>query len=490
MANRRWFRVIVLTALVGSVGTTAAVASPSSGGTVHAAQAATPFDNPNVFCTKVPAPAGTRNASNPGVTKDSITFTDMSIDSDALRRIGSDQMDFAQAEKAFFDSMNDCGGINGRKLILKAAKYNPLAPDQTGHLQALCLKATEDQKAFLVTGVGPPLNQRCIAVNHKSIYDGPINMADRDFFDAKGRLISIYPSAEKVAAAFVADSIANGVYKGKKVGILGANLTSTAANDQKIQYQDALAKKGVNVDAFEILPCTGTVCTQGINQAISRLKSKGVNLVVMTPFVNVATVGTVWREMMNQGLKVQVQGPHTASANDDSTLPALVKAAGSDGAEFAESAGWYITNTFEVMNGWRTGEAKESAIGKMCTSTLAKKTGQRQYQFNEADISNARWGGTTMICMHVRQIFRALYSLGNNVTTERMVNALRGQKAVDQRDTGKVLNPNRWYLDHDTAPPAAMTAKFAFPCPVPQRQAGRGCFLPIDKPARVRAIKY
>src|SRR4051812_38179732 len=47
MSKRRWFRVIALTALVGSVGTTVAQAAPSSSGTVKAAQAATPFDNPN-----------------------------------------------------------------------------------------------------------------------------------------------------------------------------------------------------------------------------------------------------------------------------------------------------------------------------------------------------------------------------------------------------------------------------------------------------------
>ncbi|MCU1376299.1 MAG: hypothetical protein JWO68_3585 [Actinomycetia bacterium] len=489
MAKRRLLRVIAVTALIGAVGTTVAAAAPGSG-SVGAAQVATPFDNPNVFCTKVAAPPGTRNSSNPGVTPSSITFTDMSIDADALRRLGSDQMNFSEAEAAFFKAMNDCGGINGRKLVLKKALYNVAATDLSGHLQALCLKATEDQKAFLVTGVGPPLNQRCISVSHKSIYDGPVNMAERDFTDSKGRLISIYPSAEGVAKAFIADSVANGVYKGKKVGILGANLTATAAADQKAQYQDALEKKGVDVDAFEILPCTGNVCTQGIGGAISRMKQKGIDLLVFTPFVNVATIGSVWREMMTQNLKAQVQGPHTASAHDDSTLPALIRTAGNDGAEFAEKVGWYMTNTFEVHNGWRTGETKESAIGKMCTATLAKATGQRQYQFNETDISNARWGGTTMICMHVRQIFRALDSLGNNVTTERMVNALRNQKILDARDTGKLLDPNRWYLDRDTTPPAAMNAKFAFPCPLPTRQAGKGCFLPVDRPSRVRTIKY
>jgi hypothetical protein len=127
----------------------------------------------------------------------------------------------------------------------------------------------------------------------------------------------------------------------------------------------------------------------------------------------------------------------------------------------------------------------------MCTAALAKQLNQRQYQFNETDISNARWGGTTNICRWMRETFRAMYSLGNNVTTERMVAALRSQPLLDARDTGTTRIPNdAWYTAGNTRPPAAMTAKFAYPCPLPTRQPGKACFLPVDRPARVRTVKY
>src|SRR3954468_22668163 len=77
---------------------------------------ASPFDRPDVFCTKSPAPpAGARNSASPGISPTSITISDISLDTDALRRVGSDQANFHQFFAAFWDEVNRCGGINGRK---------------------------------------------------------------------------------------------------------------------------------------------------------------------------------------------------------------------------------------------------------------------------------------------------------------------------------------------------------------------------------------
>jgi len=311
---------------------------------------------------------------------------------------------------------------------------------------------------------------------------------DTEFRESKGRIITVTPGGDGAAAGFIADAKANGVFRGKKVGVLGANTTSTAIADQERQYVDGFRKAGVDVEAYEVLPCNGTVCTAQLPAVIGRLKAKGVDVVVLTQHVSVTTLGSIWREMRLQGLRAPVHNAFTDSLNGDSTLGGLIRTAGADGANFAESVGWYTTKMYDVHNAWRVGQAKETPFAKMCTATLAKALDERRYAFDERDISNGRWGGTTNICQQVRALASAIWSLGANVTTERMVTALRAYKTVDRWDTGPTMGDKLWYMDGQTRPTKAMTAKFQFPCPLPRVTPGEGCFLPVDRPARVRVI--
>ena len=488
MRKRLLLRVLLLSALVGSVATTTATAASSSGGQKAAQVGANPFADPNVFCKPHPALPG-RNSSSPGVGVNQINITDMSIDAAALRRVtGTDLQDFQAAHKAFWAEVNKCGGINGRKINFKAAKYNPFAPDQTGHNQALCLKATEDQKAFVVVGTGPPQVQRCVAVNHKTIFVASTGVLNTEFRDSKGRIITITPGSDASADAFIRDAKAAGTFRNKKVGILGANNTSTAPQDQERQYVDNFKKNGVDVEAYEVLPCQGTICTQGIGPAISRLKAKGVQIVVVTQHVSVTTIGSIWREMRLQNFRAPMWNAFTDSLNGDSTLAGVIRTVGNDGAEFVEQVGWFTTKLYDLHNGWRLGVSKETPVAKMCTATLAKANNERRYEYNEKDISNGRWGGTQTICTGARAIAQAIWSLGANVTTERMVTALRNQNRIDKSDTGPLFDNKFWFTDGHLNPTKAMSARFNYPCPIPRRTPGEACFLAVDRPARVRNI--
>ena len=489
MGKHRLLRVLLATALLGTVAaTTATAATSSSGGSHSAAQVgANPFADPNVFCKPHPA-LPRRNASAPGVGVNQINITDMSIDAVALRRFGSDLQDFNAAHRAFWNEVNKCGGINGRKINFKVAKYNPVAADQNGHNQALCLKATEDHKAFVVVGTGPPQVQRCVSVQHKSIFVASTGVLNSEFRDSKGRIITITPGSDASADAFIRDAKANGTFRNKKVGILGSNNTSTAAQDQQRQYVDGFRRAGVDVESYEVLPCQGTICTQGIGPAITRMKAKGVQVIVLTQHVSVTTIGSIWREMRLQNFRAPMWNAFTDSLNGDSTIPGVVRTVGSDGAEFVEQVGWFTTKLYDLHNGWRLGVSKETPFAKMCTATLAKANKERRYEYNERDISNGRWGGTTNICSQARAIAQAIWSLGANVTTERMVAALRNQKRIDRADTGPLFDDKYWFMDGHLNPTKAMSAKFNFPCPTPRRTPGEACFLAVDRPARVRTI--
>ncbi|MCU1486798.1 MAG: hypothetical protein JWN67_3544 [Actinomycetia bacterium] len=484
MRRSHLFRVGVLVALVASLATGVASASTSK---VTAAQAASPFDSQTVFCTKSAAPAGTRNASSPGVTKDSITVADTSLDVAALRRLGVDQPDFHQAFEVFFNEINKCGGINGRKLVLKKTLYNPAAPDQAGHLQALCLKVTEDYKALVNLGVGMPQMQRCVSITHKTISFSAAETISDDFAGSNGRIVSIYPAADRLGLAFIKDGAAQSLFKGKQVGVLSAQVRATATNETRSDYVDQLKKVGVDAE-LEMLPCTGTVCTQGVTAAISRLKAKGVDIIVLAHYVPVTTVGTVFRELQNQSMKAAVWGPDIDALHSDSNMANFIRGAGTDGGAWAAKYGWYSTAA-TVRNGWRTGQIKEAPFGRMCQDTLAKALGQKAYQYNETDIGNARWPGIATVCTYTRNLARAIWSLGNNVTTERLTAALKNQTVVDRRDTSPVYRNKVWYSGSDVNPPVAITFKFQYPCQLPKPTSG-ACMISLDRPARARTIKY
>lgn len=483
MAKRRVTRVVALVALVGAL---ASITQQATAAPVRAAQAAGPFDSDSVFCSKHSAPAGRRNASAPGVTPSSITMTDASLDTEALRRLGSDQMNFSQAWRAYWDEVNKCGGINGRKVIVKTAMWNALAPDQAGHQQAICLKATEDHKSLIMFGIGTPNIGRCVSVNHRTITVANTGVPSSEFRDSRGRIISIYPAGDKLAEGFIKWGHRDGLFKGKKIGVLGSAQLVTNAAETKKEYEDDLQARGYDVAATEVLPCTGQVCTQGLGSAVSRMRARGVNLIVLTHHVSVTTMGSIFRELRSQGLRAPVYGPDTDSANGDNAMPNFIRGAGSDGAQAAAQNGWYALNMNEVRNAWRVNQAKDTPFARMCTATLAKALKQRQYQYNPTDIGNSRWGGATTICTYVRDIARAIHGLGNTVTTDRLVAAFKAQRQKDNRDTGKDFRGTRvWYMDRDVTPSFGTLAKLNFPCPLPTPGSHPACFLPVDRPARV-----
>src|SRR4051812_30711614 len=98
-----WKRVLWLVAAVASIGL---VGVPGA----SAQSSASPFDDPSVFCTSAPVPAGARNSSSPGITASSITIADASIDVVPLKRLGLVVPDFGLITKAFVDEVNKCGG--------------------------------------------------------------------------------------------------------------------------------------------------------------------------------------------------------------------------------------------------------------------------------------------------------------------------------------------------------------------------------------------
>lgn len=87
----------------------------------------------------------------PGVTDDTVKIGVTYVDSEALRAVGLnfDLGDHAAVYQALADDINASGGINGRELELVFA---PIDPTNAAAAEAACLKLTEDDDVFLLTG--------------------------------------------------------------------------------------------------------------------------------------------------------------------------------------------------------------------------------------------------------------------------------------------------------------------------------------------------
>ena len=493
MQVRRLRRASTVAACIAAITislTPAVQAAPNLGAaqTSDSGLPASPFDSPTVFCTPSKAPAGTRNSASPGVSPTSITISDISLDTDALRRVGSDQANFHQFFEAFWGEVNRCGGINGRQVNFKKALYNPAAPDLTAHQQATCIKVSEDQKAFIAMGITSININNCLSVKHKTLTVAPAYVDASDFIASKGRIVSMYVAADKLGEAFVKDQLSS--LRGHKVGVIGNLLGTqpTSVQDLKDQYITPLKDAGIDAQ-LEVVPCIGQACTGTMPQAIARLKAGGVDTIILSHIFNPNAVGVLFKEMKNQNYRALVTGPDTDAMQGDSNQSQIVRTGGSDAAQWADSIGWRSVGV-EVRGGWRNGTAKESQVSKMCNATLGRLINQKPYEYIAANINNARWQSANNTCIQVRAIARAIYSLGNNVTTERLISALRVMKNIDHRDNHQFPRDKWVYMEKDVRPALATTMTYSYPCPLPTRSTTSGCMMPTDSPPRIRQIKY
>lgn len=99
--------------------------------------------------TGTTAPSAT--GPSPGVTDDTIKVGVTYVDTAALVASGLnyDLGDHEAVYDALFDKINADGGINGRQI---EPVYAPIDPTSTSPAEEACVKLTEDEDVFLITG--------------------------------------------------------------------------------------------------------------------------------------------------------------------------------------------------------------------------------------------------------------------------------------------------------------------------------------------------
>jgi ABC-type branched-subunit amino acid transport system substrate-binding protein len=484
---RRYRRVAVLAVVTTLAGLCATVATPAQ------AQTANPFAHPSQFCVKHSPPPGTRNSSHPGIKPDSITFVEGSAFQSNAALQGVQVVSNEAIYKALTAEINDCGGINGRKLIMKRVPSNSSNPDPIGHSTANCLKNTEDIKAFMaINATNSNVFPRCMSVQHKTILltgnGGLFDYADQ--VDSKGRIMSRYLASDMSAKAFVQYGLSHSFFKNKKVMVIGVYREASTAQDLQKQWVDPLKAKGV--DAYlEVLPCIGASnCRSQIGAVAARAKSNDVDVIVTTGYWVLGTLGVLFRNMQEMNFKAQVMGPVILAIHADGIMGAHIADTGVAGARWADDMGVqaFSYDDFTTIGAVRTG-TKITKFGQMCLDILNKRMKNNPaWSYSVANVtrtSNNYWTVATAACREMRSFARAIYSLGNNVTTERAVTAME-KEVPDKVDTTPNFFPYTWYSRAHPSPTKIAALKYTYPCP--DTSPVVPCFIPQDRPVRARPI--
>ena len=134
--------------------------------TVTPDPATSPFTSTTAFCTKDTDKYTGLKATGTGVTADKISVVAIEPafqpgqSPQGFRFNLGDEVDML---KTFAEMINQCGGINGRQIDLNVIQAQGAGDQATtlANVEADCIKATEDDKAFIVKRLhGPPSPRR------------------------------------------------------------------------------------------------------------------------------------------------------------------------------------------------------------------------------------------------------------------------------------------------------------------------------------------
>jgi Periplasmic binding protein len=207
-----------------------------------------------------------------GTIKVGVTYPDVA----AIRNIiNVDPGNYQVAYTALFNQINAAGGINGRKI---AASFAAVDPAGTAGAATACTQLSEDDKVFIVLGFFQQPDTACYLQTHGVPIIGA-SLSGAQSAQAKApwynNLISDSELVPKEMAVFKTE----GVFKGKKVAVVGTNIDQPEIN----MVLPALRQQGVKVvqTAVNSVPDTDTAAqVQEYGTIAQKFQSAGADVVV------------------------------------------------------------------------------------------------------------------------------------------------------------------------------------------------------------------
>ena len=234
------------------------------------------------------APAEELEASDIGITEDTIRIAVAVSDLEAVRAAGISIPDTLTTDHLFdrwnvwAEKWNAEGGINGRQVEMVQVLWDPLNP---ASFDDLCAEVTVNQEVFaLLNGTG--LNgvaMECVTASGVPIMYGDV--VAQSLFDT-GLVVSMAPSAEVIARAGVEGWVSTtDIAPGAKVGILASNSPLISAAGQAAK--EVLEEAGYEVNLIETNSLAGdnAATNEEGGAAVGAFQADGVeHAFLLTPF--------------------------------------------------------------------------------------------------------------------------------------------------------------------------------------------------------------
>ena len=430
-------------------------------------------------------PAADRVATDKGIEADSIAITHIRSKLEDFAEIGfgTDVGDPAEMFETFVTYVNEqCGGIRGRMIDLHTIHVDVLGDQLDEIRNAACIEAIEDNDAVIIVNSSGFQGSAtlCIVEEHETAFITVQPQAE-EFMNRSGdRLITMTPTAEESLGWLALDLISRGELDGKTVGI--------AAPDTPGQYEaveaglvNVLRDNGVNVAVFDKIGCGGSVvCTEGAVDAVSRMRSEGVD--VLFNVLNVISAPLFLTEMLNQGFEPGDVQFYASDFNSQAAEIVSSKIVAFGGAAAGALYHGAIIMDPRDVGGYRLEGYEPRAFNEMCADTYgANSPSGANHESEDRHDGNSRYGMVGSVCSVLRTALRALHDAGDNPTRADVYETLANLGPIDTNE----MIPGSIAPGKTRVPDVLHYLVWEFPCtkpyPLPVDGVEGGvCIYPID----------
>lgn len=402
-----------------------------------------PFQSLDEFCLSQDAPDAPLEATDKGITEDSISFVHLRTTLEDLEALGfaTDVGDPTKMFETFVWYVNNvCGGVHGRQIDMSLIEVPPTGTDQDALRNAACIEATEDRDAVLVlnsTGFSGTANL-CFAEQDPKVAFVSSQSLPMEYLErGEGRLVTLALAAEE-SLQFLAQSVlAEGLLEGKTVGVIGSDLPGEGGNVVD-SFVSLLQDADVNVAVYDTIGCAGgLMCTNGTTESVSNLIEENVD--VLFPTLNTLSLPNYIGEMVRQGFEpgdITFYNSNFASQARDIVASKIVQFS-------SEDAGLLYDGTV-IIDEADTGARLEddyapAKFNQMCYDTYLEYHENVPGNEDLADPphdafhpdENTPFGMVAQVCAFMRVALRAVYDAGPNPTREEIYEALLNLGPID-----------------------------------------------------------
>ncbi len=429
-----------------------------------------PFQPLDTFCVEHDVPDVAREATDPGITEDTITLVHLRSRLEELAAFGfaTDVGDPARMFDTYAWYVNNmCGGINGRMIDLKLVEVAATADNIDELRNAACIEATEDNDAVVVINSSGFQGSAslCLVEEHETAFVSTQGQSGEFMDRGEGRLIAFSPTLEESLSFLVEALVDSGELEGKTIGVVAPD---TPGQREAVErgLVTPLRDAGFDVPVFDTIGCSAGGCTEGNTDSVSRMLDEGVD--VIFPTLNVLSLPQYLGEMVNQGFEpgdVMFYNSDFNSQASNIVVSKIVQFAGAGAGELYNGA--IIIDDADPA-AFHEPDWEPRPFNQMCADIY--DTYHQEVEGNENltqpphdpsdPASNTPHGMVASVCAQFRAVMRAIYDAGANPTRQDIYEALTNLGAIDFNN----MIPNSIRPGKPQTPDVIHALQFSYPC--------------------------